>query len=127
MDLVTSPFPCTWSLPPILSLAVELALGWRGWGTQALSSLQLAALPSLWCCLRGKERTETWRPKGSGFICHSINNGLHLGLRHLLSAWWGAVSEEPRSFKKWGEKARYVHDESRHTGTLLCLRTLGLG
>lgn len=67
--------PSTWSLPPILSLAVELALGWVGWGTQDLSSLQLAALPSLWGCLCGKERTETRRPEGSGLICHSINTG----------------------------------------------------
>lgn len=39
------PNPWTWSLPLILSLAVELALGWVGRGTQDLSSLHLAALP----------------------------------------------------------------------------------
>lgn len=42
---------CTWVLPPILSLAVELGLVVVSRETHHLSSRQLVALPSFWCCL----------------------------------------------------------------------------
>lgn len=53
--------------------------------------------------------------EGLGFYLSFHKYGLPLGLslsgswRRWRSAWWGAGSKEPRSLKKWGEKAHYVH------------------
>lgn len=119
--------PCTWALPPIPSLAIDLALGW---GTQDLSSAVGSSTLPLGLSLRkGKDRNTEAR--GLGFYLPFHKYGPHLSLslsgswRRLRLAWWGAVSEEPRPLR-WREKAQYVH-KSRHTGALLCLRTLGLG
>lgn len=72
--------------------------------------------------------------EGLGFYLSFHKYGLHLGLsllgswRRLRSAWWGAISKEPRLLKNGGRKhIMYMIDKSRHTGVLRCLRTLGLG
>lgn len=65
--------------------------------------------------------------KGLGFYLPFHKYGPHLGLslsgswRHLLSAWWDAVSKEPRSFKKKKKKRKTGREST------LCMYTRRAG